>query len=226
MKRRSVLGDATRRALDVVVASMALVALSPVLAWTAVAVAITSGRPILFRQVRPGLHAEPFTIVKFRTMRPTRPGEVAYLTDSQRVTRVGRFLRATSIDELPELLNVIRGDMSLVGPRPLLMEYLETYTKRQMRRHDVRPGLTSLAIVQGRHALRFEERIDLDIWYVEHRSFALDLRILRQTVWQVLMRIDAHETQDPAGIGFPLPGSMSSIASPPESIGSAAETLE
>jgi lipopolysaccharide/colanic/teichoic acid biosynthesis glycosyltransferase len=206
VRRGSILGDAAKRALDILGASLGLVLLSPVLAWTAVAIAVTSGRPILFRQVRPGLHGKPFTIVKFRTMRSPRPGEVAYLTDAERVTRVGRFLRSSSIDELPELLNVVRGEMSLVGPRPLLTEYLDSYTERQKRRHDVRPGITSLAIIRGRHALRFDERIELDVWYVEHRSLALDLRILLATVSQVIRRTDSHATQDPAEIGFPLPG--------------------
>jgi lipopolysaccharide/colanic/teichoic acid biosynthesis glycosyltransferase len=206
VRGRSTLEGAAKRTLDVVVATLALAVLSPVLAWAALAIAITSGRPILFRQVRPGLHGRPFTIVKFRTMRPTRPGEVAYLTDDERITRVGRFLRSTSIDELPELVNVVRGEMSLVGPRPLLMEYLAAYTPRQMRRHDVRPGITSLAIVRGRHALRFEDRIELDVWYVEHRSLGLDLRILGETAWHLLNRRDVAATQDPNDIGFPLPG--------------------
>ena len=164
------------------------------------------GRPILFRQQRPGRHAVPFRIAKFRTMRAPAPGEVAHLTDGQRVTKLGAFLRASSIDELPELWNVLRGEMSLVGPRPLLMEYLDAYTPRQQRRHDVRPGITSWAAVNGRHVLRFEERLDLDVWYVEHQDMVLDLRIMAMTIGQVLSRTHVSTTQDPASIGFPLPG--------------------
>lgn len=164
------------------------------------------GRPILFRQVRPGLGGKPFTIVKFRTMRPTRPGEVAYHSDEQRVTRLGRALRSTSIDELPEIWNVLRGDMSLVGPRPLLLEYLPSYTDEQRRRHDVRPGITSWAAVNGRHRLRFDDRIAMDIWYVDHRSLRLDGQIILMTLAQVIRRRDVTSTQDPDDVGFPLPG--------------------
>ena len=148
-----------KRGIDLVGAAVAVVVLSPVLAWTALGVAVTQGRPILFRQERPGLHGKPFEIIKFRTMRPPRPGEVWYMTDEQRITRLGRFLRSASIDELPELWNVLRGEMSLVGPRPLLMEYLETYTPEERRRHDMRPGITGWAAVSGRHALKFEDRL-------------------------------------------------------------------
>lgn len=196
--------DAAKRLLDVALATSALVVLSPVLLATAVAIALSDGRPVFFRQRRPGLRGQPFTILKFRTMRSTIDGEVASRTDSIRVTRLGRFLRATSLDELPELWNVLRGEMSLVGPRPLLMEYMHRYTPRQQGRHDVRPGMTGWAIVQGRHSLRFEERLELDVWYVEHRSLRLDLRILWLTLGQVFRRTDTAVVQDVDAVGFPL----------------------
>jgi len=182
--------------------------LSPVLLAISVATLLVQGRPILFRQQRPGLHGRPFTIVKFRTMRPTRSGEIWYRTDEDRVTRLGRFLRSTSLDELPELWNVIKGDMSLVGPRPLLIEYLDAYSDQERRRHDVRPGITGWAIVRGRHALSFADRLALDTWYVDHWSLRLDLRILALTVKQVLQRTDTVATQDVDAIGFPLPSAI------------------
>lgn len=195
-----------KRAMDLALATVGLVVLSPVMLVTAVALLVTQGRPILFRQRRPGLHGVPFTIIKFRTMRPPLPGEVAHLTDRQRMTRLGRLLRITSLDETPEFWNVVRGEMSLVGPRPLLMEYLAAYTPRQARRHDVRPGMTSWAVVNGRHARTFDERVELDIWYVENWSLRLDVRILLTTVVQVLRRSDVTPAQDVADVGFPLPG--------------------
>jgi len=194
-----------KRTLDVTIAAAAIVLFSPIMLATAIATVLTQGRPILFRQQRPGLHGQAFTIVKFRTMRATQPGEIWYRTDERRVTRLGRFLRSTSIDELPELWNVIRGDMSLVGPRPLLMDYLESYTPAQRRRHEVRPGITSWAIVNGRHALSFADRLALDTWYVDHWSLRLDLRIMLLTARQVLRRTDVKATQDVDAIGFPLP---------------------
>ena len=205
MTRQRTLETRAKRALDIAGAAAAGILLAPVLAWTSVAVLLTGGRPILFRQERPGLAGKPFTILKFRTMRAPRRGEVWYLTDEERITRLGRFLRATSLDELPELWNVLRGDMSLVGPRPLLMEYLETYSTEERRRHDVRPGITGWAAVNGRNTLRFGERLALDIWYVDHWSFRLDARILAMTVHQVLRRTNVSTTED-LGLGFPLPG--------------------
>ena len=196
---------ALKRGLDIAAAAAGLLVLAPVLAWVALAVAATQGLPVLFRQLRPGLHGRPFTILKFRTMRSPRPGEVWYLTDEQRITRLGRFLRATSLDELPELWNVLRGEMSLVGPRPLLMEYLEKYTPEERRRHDMPPGITGWAAVNGRNALRFRDRLELDAWYVDHWSLLLDIRILAMTVIQVLRRTDVSTTEDLA-LGFPLPG--------------------
>jgi lipopolysaccharide/colanic/teichoic acid biosynthesis glycosyltransferase len=195
---------AVKRGIDVAGAAVGLLLLSPLLGTIALAVRATLGSPVLFRQERPGLHGRPFTILKFRTMRPPRPGEVWYLTNEERLTRLGRFLRSTSLDELPELWNVLRGEMSLVGPRPLLVHYLATYTRDEARRHDVRPGITGWAAVNGRHALRFKERLALDVWYVDHWSLALDLRILARTVAHVLSRKDVSPTEDLA-LGFPLP---------------------
>ncbi len=197
---------AVKRGIDLVGAATAMVALSPVLAWTALGVAVTQGRPILFRQERPGIHGKPFAIVKFRTMRPPRQGEVWYMTDEQRITWLGRFLRSTSIDELPELWNVLRGEMSLVGPRPLLIEYLATYTPEEQRRHDMRPGITGWAAVSGRHALKFEERLRLDVSYVDHWSLWLDVKIIALTASQVLRRTDVAATQNLEEVGFRLPG--------------------
>ncbi len=195
---------AAKRAMDVVGAALGLALLLPVLTAIAIAVRVSLGCPVLFRQVRPGLHGLPFTIFKFRTMRPPRSGEVWYLTNEQRLTRLGRFLRDTSLDELPELWNVLRGEMSLVGPRPLLMHYLDTYTPDEKRRHDVRPGVTGWAAVNGRHSLLFKDRLALDVWYVDHWSLRLDLRILARTVAHVLRRTDVATTEDLA-LGFPLP---------------------
>lgn len=151
-------------------------------------VAMSLGRPVFFRQTRPGLHGKPFQMLKFRTMTNERDEHGNLLPDAQRLTRFGRFLRATSLDELPELWNVLKGDMSLVGPRPLLMEYLPLYSERQARRHEVRPGITGWAQVNGRNALSWEEKFELDVWYVENRSFWLDIRILVLTLWKVIRR--------------------------------------
>ena len=197
------LAPAVKRGVDVVGAAVGLVILSPLLAWVAVAALVTQGPPVLFRQERPGLRGQPFMLFKFRTMRPPRPGEVWYTTDADRVTRLGRFLRSSSIDELPELWNVLRGEMSLVGPRPLLVEYLSRYTPRERRRHEMRPGITGWAAVNGRHVLRFEERFELDAWYVDNWSLWLDVRILAMTVGQVLGRAGVRATQDFSQIDFP-----------------------
>lgn len=179
--------DVVQRAIDVAVAGTALVVLSPVVAGVAVVVAAGLGRPVLFRQQRPGLHGRPFTMVKFRTMRDVdeRRGLV---TDADRLTGLGRTLRATSLDELPTLWNVLRGEMSLVGPRPLLMSYLDRYTPEQARRQLVRPGVTGLAQVSGRNALNWEDRLAIDVWYVDHRSLALNARILARTVRTIVRR--------------------------------------
>ena len=194
-----------KRLVDLSWALAGLVVLSPVLLGVALAVLVTDGRPILFRQLRPGLHGKPFTIYKFRTMRATKPGEVWYLTDDERLTRLGMFLRSSSLDEIPELWNVARGEMSLVGPRPLLMEYLGEYTPDERRRHDMRPGVTGWAVVNGRNLLQFKDRIALDLWYVDNWSVALDARILAMTVLRVLRRSGVTATEDLA-LGFPLPG--------------------
>ncbi len=194
-----------KRLVDVACAATLLVGLSPVLALVAASLAVTDGPPVLFHQVRPGLGGRLFRIVKFRTMRPLRPDEPPYWSDSVRVTRLGRFLRATSLDELPELWNVLKGEMSLVGPRPLLVEYLETYTAEERRRHDVPPGITGWAVVHGRHTARFQDRLKLDLWYVDHWNLWLDVTILARTALQLLRREGVSVTQDVADIDFPLP---------------------
>ncbi|WP_246636762.1 sugar transferase [Actinoplanes hulinensis] len=179
--------DMAQRAIDIGVSATALVVTAPVMAGVAAAVAANLGRPVLFRQQRPGLHGRPFTLVKFRTMRDVdeRRGLV---TDADRLTGLGRALRSTSLDELPTLWNVLRGDMSLVGPRPLLMQYLDLYSPDQARRHLVRPGVTGLAQVSGRNLLDWEERLALDVWYVDHRSLALNAKICLRTVLTLFRR--------------------------------------
>ncbi|RMH42214.1 MAG: sugar transferase [Deltaproteobacteria bacterium] len=180
--------ETVKRVLDVGVAATALAATVPLQALLAGAVRATMGAPVFFRQDRPGLHGRPFQLIKLRTMRPPRPGEDPLASDADRLTALGRFLRATSLDELPTLWNVLRGEMSLVGPRPLLMEYLERYSPEQARRHEVKPGITGWAAVNGRNALSWEEKLALDVWYVDHRSLWLDLRILAKTAAIVLLR--------------------------------------
>jgi sugar transferase EpsL len=177
-----------KRILDLALAVPALILLSPLMALIALLVRITLGRPVLFRQQRPGLYGRPFTLYKFRTMTDARDAEGKLLPDAQRLTRLGRLLRSSSLDELPELFNVVRGDMSLVGPRPLLMQYLSRYTPEQMRRHEVKPGITGWAQINGRNAIRWPERFALDVWYVDHVSFWLDLKILAITIWKALKR--------------------------------------
>ena len=177
-----------KRLFDMVCAALGLVVLAPVLAWVAWRVRRNLGSPVLFRQVRPGLQGRPFAMIKFRTMRDAVAPDGTPLPDAERLTAFGRWLRATSLDELPELWNVLKGDMSLVGPRPLLMEYLPLYNDRQRRRHDVRPGVTGWAQVNGRNAISWEQKFELDTWYVENRSFWLDIRILWLTVRKVLVR--------------------------------------
>ncbi|WP_224815433.1 sugar transferase [Hasllibacter sp. MH4015] len=177
-----------KRILDIVLAALALVVLAPVLALVAVQVRRKLGAPVLFRQTRPGLHARPFGMVKFRTMREAFDEDGAPLGDEHRMTPFGTFLRNTSLDELPEFWNVLKGDMSLVGPRPLLMEYVPLYSPRQAKRHAVRPGITGWAQVNGRNALSWEEKFELDVWYVENRTMALDFRIMWMTVLKILRR--------------------------------------
>jgi len=181
-------GMRIKRAFDITVAAAALLVASPLLLLVAIAVRVNLGSAVLFRQQRPGLHGRPFTMVKFRTMRDAIGRDGRPLPDADRLTTFGKLLRSTSLDELPELWNVLRGEMSLVGPRPLLMEYLDRYTPEQSRRHDVRPGVTGWAQVHGRNALSWEERFRLDVWYVEHRSLRLDLHILLRTITIVFRR--------------------------------------
>lgn len=171
-----------KRLFDIAVSASLLVLLLPVLAVLAVAVRIKLGGPVLFRQTRPGKDAKPFEMLKFRTMTNARGPDGALLSSQERLVPFGRRLRSSSLDELPELWNVLRGDMSLVGPRPLLMDYLPLYTIEQARRHDVQPGLTGWAQVNGRNALSWEDKFRLDVWYVDHRSFWLDLTILLKTI--------------------------------------------
>jgi len=189
-------GDLAKRGFDVAGAAAGLLLLAPVFLFASAAIWLSLGRPVFFTQERPGLKGKPFRIVKFRTMRPPKEGETWFRTDAERLAGVGRVLRSTSIDELPELWNVLVGDMSLVGPRPLLMEYLEKYTAWENRRHDVRPGITGWAQVNGRQAIPFSRRIALDVWYVEHRSLALDLRILAMTVLHLFRRGEVVSGQD------------------------------
>ena len=177
-----------KKAFDRLAAAAAFVVLSPVLAATALAIRATMGSPVIFRQKRPGLHGEPIHIVKFRTMRHALGADGRALPDSQRLTRLGRFLRSSSLDELPQLWNVLRGDLSLVGPRPLLMQYLPRYSPEQARRHDVMPGITGWAQINGRNALTWEEKFALDVWYVDHWSLALDAKILVMTVRHIFKR--------------------------------------
>lgn len=180
--------ERVKRAVDVVASALGLLVLSPLLLALAVLIAMKLGTPVLFTQDRPGLGGRIFRLYKFRTMTDARDEGGQLLPDSERLTALGRFMRSASLDELPELWNVLRGDMSLVGPRPLLVEYLSRYTPEQARRHEVRPGITGLAQVSGRNAVSWEERFALDVWYVDHRSFWLDLKILAMTVWKVLRR--------------------------------------
>lgn len=177
-----------KRFIDVFVSAIALILLSPVIAIVAWNISKKLGSPVLFRQVRPGMNDKPFTMVKFRTMRDATDKNGNPLPDSERMTPFGNFLRSSSLDELPELWNVLKGDMSLVGPRPLLMEYLPLYSKEQARRHEVRPGVTGWAQINGRNAISWEEKFKLDVWYVDNQSFWLDVKILFLTVKKVFIR--------------------------------------
>lgn len=190
-----------KRLFDIVVAALLLVLLSPLLLAVACMVKVSLGSPVLFKQVRPGLHGRPFTMYKFRTMTDARDAQGRLLPDERRLTKFGRFLRSTSLDELPELFNVLKGDMSLVGPRPLLMEYLPLYTPEQARRHEVRPGITGWAQVNGRNAISWEEKFEHDVWYVDNRSLWLDIKILWLTLLTVARRegisAQGHVTMPP-----------------------------
>lgn len=177
-----------KRLFDLLLAALALIVLSPVLLLVSLLVALGQGFPILFRQPRPGYRGEIFTVFKFRTMRQATDHNGAPLPDERRLTKLGKFLRATSLDELPELFNVLRGEMSIVGPRPLLIQYLPLYNAEQARRHDVLPGITGWAQVHGRNAITWQEKFKLDVWYVDHWTFWLDLKILALTLLKVLKR--------------------------------------
>ena len=177
-----------KRFFDLGCSLIAIIFLSPLLIALAIVVRLTLGRPVLFRQQRPGLNGRPFIIYKFRTMAETRDAHGKLLPDGERLAPFGKFLRSTSLDELPELFNVIKGDMSLVGPRPLLMQYLDRYTPEQARRHEVKPGLTGWSQVNGRNAITWEEKFRLDVWYVDNWSIWLDIKILLITVWFIIKR--------------------------------------
>jgi len=175
-----------KRALDILLSGLALVVLSPVVLIVALAIRLTMGSPVIFRQVRPGLHGKPFVMYKFRTMLDLRDEHGNLLPDEQRLTKLGKFLRRFSLDEIPELWNVLKGDMSVVGPRPLLMEYLPLYTPEQARRHEVKPGMAGPVIMSGRNLLSWEEKFKLDVWYVDNLNFWTDLKILLLTALKVL----------------------------------------
>ncbi|MEN3980159.1 sugar transferase [Acinetobacter sp. CWB-B33] len=179
-----------KRLLDIVIASIALILLSPLYAFVAYKVKKNLGSPVLFRQVRPGLNGKPFEMIKFRTMKDAADAQGNPLPDSERLTPFGKMLRSSSLDEMPELWNVIKGDMSVVGPRPLLMEYLPLYNEEQAKRHNVRPGMTGHAQVNGRNAIGWEEKFKLDTWYVENQSTALDFKIMLKTVQKVIAKED------------------------------------
>lgn len=201
MKRSHRMYETTKRAIDVTASLLLLVLLSPLFAVLALAVRIQLGSPVLFRQARPGRNGRLFTLYKFRTMHTGGAGVEGVQTDAERLTPFGRVLRASSLDELPELWNVLTGDMSFVGPRPLLVEYLPLYDAKQARRHEVRPGITGWAQVNGRNAVGWPERFALDVWYVDNRSLALDVRILWRTIGAVFKRegisAEGHATMEP-----------------------------
>ena len=203
-----------KRCIDILGATVGLLALSPIMVIVAVCVRIQMGSPVLFRQQRPGLKGKPFYILKFRTMTNTKDENGQLLPEDKRLTRFGNFLRKTSLDELPELINVLKGSMSLVGPRPLLMKYLPLYSPEQARRHEVKPGITGWAQINGRNAISWEQKFEYDVWYLDHQSFRLDLKIIFLTIWKVIRRddisADDHVTmptftrsvQDTHGIGL------------------------
>lgn len=192
--------NAIKRLFDLAISLAGLILLSPCLLIIAILVWVKNGRPILYKQQRPGYKGKPFFIYKFRTMTDKRDLAGNLLPDSKRLTGFGRFLRSTSLDELPEIINILKGEMSWVGPRPLLMQYLGRYSKEQMRRHDALPGVTGWAQVNGRNALSWQDKFRLDVWYVDHRNFWLDIQILWMSVWKVLRREgisqDGHATAE------------------------------
>jgi sugar transferase EpsL len=224
-------GDRVKRALDVALVLIGMVLLTPLFAVLAWKVRRELGRPVLFLQERPGLHGRLFQLRKFRTMTDARNPGGRLLPDDQRLTEFGRWLRSTSLDEIPEMVNVLRGEMSLVGPRPLLVEYLPYYTPEQARRHEVRPGITGWAQVNGRNDMPWEDKLALDVWYVDNRSLRLDLRILVRTLWVMMTRqgvsLEGHATtvrfddaarrRQPTGVEFPDLGERDALEdrSPP-----------
>ena len=204
-----------KRGFDCAVAGAGLIVLAPLLALVAAAIRLTLGPPVIFRQQRPGLQGRPFTLYKFRTMTVAGDADGRPLPDRLRLTRLGRILRRTSLDELPELFNVIKGEMSLVGPRPLLMEYLGRYTTEQFRRHEVRPGITGWAQLNGRNTVPWETRLALDVWYVENLTFWLDLRILIGTVWATALGTGVRQPGDGTEVVFPEFGERTDRESSP-----------
>ena len=204
----------TKRAFDLLLASAMLIAGAVPMAAIALLVRLKLGKPVLFRQCRPGLHGRPFELIKFRTMIDRRDATGAPLPDADRLTPLGAWLRATSIDELPELWNIVRGDMSLVGPRPLLMQYLPLYSPAQARRHLVRPGITGWAQINGRNAISWEDKLALDVWYVDHAGLLLDLRILARTFGKVVARSGINHRGD-----LPMPLFTGTPAAPSDERG-------
>jgi lipopolysaccharide/colanic/teichoic acid biosynthesis glycosyltransferase len=212
----------TKRAFDFIIALVALICLTPFLVLIALLVRMRLGSPVLFVQERAGQHGKPFRMYKFRTMTDGADAVGQLLPDAERLTPFGRFLRASSLDELPELWNIVKGEMSLVGPRPLLIRYLPRYNPDQARRHLVRPGLTGLAQISGRNTLSWEEKLSLDTWYVDHRSFRLDLQILLRTVSKAFDRhgINADDSATmPEFMGAPVPGKPDSSGASPSPTG-------
>ena len=185
-----------KRLLDIIIASIALILLSPLYFYVAYKVRKNLGSPVIFRQVRPGLHGKPFEMIKFRTMTDERDAQGNLLPNEDRLPKFGKMLRATSLDEMPELWNVIKGDMSIVGPRPLLMDYLPLYNEEQAKRHNVRPGMTGYAQVNGRNSISWEEKFKLDTWYVENQSIWLDFKIMFQTVKKVLVKEGINHSEE------------------------------
>lgn len=185
-----------KRLLDIVIASIALILLSPLYAYVAYKVRKNLGSPVIFRQVRPGLNGKPFEMIKFRTMTDERDEKGNLLPNEQRLPKFGKMLRSTSLDEMPELWNVIKGDMSIVGPRPLLMDYLPLYNEEQAKRHNVRPGMTGHAQVNGRNAISWEKKFEFDTWYVENQSIWLDFKIMFQTVKKVLVKEGINQSEE------------------------------
>ncbi|KUP35457.1 sugar transferase [Bacillus halotolerans] len=199
-----------KRLFDLTAAIFLLCCTGVIILFTIAVVRLKIGSPVFFKQVRPGLHGKPFTLYKFRTMTDERDSEGNLLPDAVRLTKTGRLIRKLSIDELPQLLNVLKGDLSLVGPRPLLMDYLPLYTKQQARRHEVKPGITGWAQVNGRNAISWEKKFELDVWYVDNRSFLLDLKILCLTVRKVLVSEGIQQTNHVTAERFTGSGDVSS----------------